>query len=57
MLLLVVACTLIDADGRVLIAQRPASHAYGGVMGISWRKTGGGRATGTNAYRELREEL
>ena len=36
-LVLVVACALIDADGRVLIAQRPAGKPMAGL----WEFPGG----------------
>ena len=37
-LMLVVACALIDPDGRVLLAQRPPGKAMGGL----WELPGGG---------------
>ena len=37
-LLLVAACVLIDAAGRVLIARRPEGRAMAGLMGISGRQ-------------------
>lgn len=56
-LILVVACALIDPDGRVLIAQRPA----GGAMGELWEFPGGkiepGERPEEALIRELSEEL
>ena len=56
-ILLVVACALVDADRRVLIAQRPE----GGSMAGLWEFPGGKVETGEtpeNALlRELKEEL
>ena len=53
----VVAGALFDADGRVLIAQRPAGKALAG----RWAFPGGKLHDGESAYdglvRELREEL
>jgi 8-oxo-dGTP diphosphatase len=56
-LVLVVACALIDPDGRVLIAQRPADKRMGGL----WEFPGGKIETGERPedclIRELKEEL
>jgi 8-oxo-dGTP diphosphatase len=56
-LLLVVACALIDADGRVLIAQRPEGKGMAGL----WEFPGGKIETGERPedclIRELKEEL
>ena len=56
-LLLVVACALVDADGRVLIAQRPQGKQLAGL----WEFPGGKLETGESPedalVRELREEL
>lgn len=56
-LLLVVACALVDADGRVLLAERPAGKSLAGL----WEFPGGKVETGENPeetlIRELREEL
>ncbi len=56
-LILVVACALIDADGRVLIAQRPSGKAMAGL----WEFPGGKMETGERPeealIRELQEEL
>jgi 8-oxo-dGTP diphosphatase len=56
-LILVVACALIDADGRVLIAQRPEGKGMAGL----WEFPGGKIETGERPedclIRELKEEL
>ena len=56
-ILLVVACALIDADGRILIAQRPEGKGMAGL----WEFPGGKVETGENPeetlIRELDEEL
>lgn len=56
-ILLVVACALLDVDGRVLLAQRPKHKALGGL----WEFPGGKLETGETPeaclIRELREEL
>lgn len=56
-LLLVVACTLIDADGRVLIAQRPASRDMAGLWEFPGGKLEAGERPEQTLIRELREEL
>ncbi|MEX0851995.1 MAG: NUDIX domain-containing protein, partial [Bauldia sp.] len=35
----VAACALVDADGRVLIAKRPAGKAMGGLWELPGGKT------------------
>ena len=56
-LTLVVACALIDADNRVLIAQRPEGKQLAGL----WEFPGGKVETGETPeeclIRELREEI
>jgi 8-oxo-dGTP diphosphatase len=56
-ILLVAACALVDADGRVLVAQRPAGKPMAG----SWEFPGGKLLPGETPegclVRELREEL
>jgi 8-oxo-dGTP diphosphatase len=56
-LLLVVACTLIDADGRVLIAQRPASGEMAGLWEFPGGKLEAEERPEQALIRELREEL
>ncbi len=54
---LVVACALVDGDGRVLVAERPADKNMAGL----WEFPGGKVATGETPeaalIRELKEEL
>jgi 8-oxo-dGTP diphosphatase len=56
-LIIAVACALVDADGRVLIARRPAHKEMAGL----WEFPGGKVHTGERAeialIRELKEEL
>jgi 8-oxo-dGTP diphosphatase len=53
----VVACALIDPDGRVLLAQRPADKAMGGLWEFPGGKMEPGEAPESALIRELREEL
>jgi len=56
-LLLVVACALVDADGRVLIAQRPEGKALAGLWEFPGGKLEPGETPEAALIRELREEL
>jgi 8-oxo-dGTP diphosphatase len=56
-LVLVVACALIDPDGRVLIAQRPADKAMGGLWEFPGGKVESGERPEDALIRELAEEL
>ena len=56
-LLLVVACALIDADGRVLIAQRPEGKALAGLWEFPGGKLDDGERPEDALIRELHEEL
>lgn len=56
-LLLVAACALIDADGRVLIAERPAGKALAGLWEFPGGKVEHGERPEAALIRELREEL
>jgi 8-oxo-dGTP diphosphatase len=56
-LLIVVACALIDADGRVLIAKRPHHKEMGGLWEFPGGKVNSGERLETALIRELKEEL
>ncbi|WIY54540.1 (deoxy)nucleoside triphosphate pyrophosphohydrolase [Devosia sp. YIM 151766] len=56
-LLLVVACALVDADRRVLIAQRPEGKAMAGLWEFPGGKLEPGETPEAALIRELREEL
>ena len=55
--LLVVAVALVDADGRVLIAQRPEGKAMAGLWEFPGGKLASGERPEAALIRELREEL
>jgi 8-oxo-dGTP diphosphatase len=56
-LLLVAACALVDADGRVLIAQRPQGKSLAGLWEFPGGKVEEGETPEVALIRELREEL
>lgn len=56
-LLLVVAVALIDADARVLIAQRPERKQLAGLWEFPGGKVDAGERPEAALIRELREEL
>jgi 8-oxo-dGTP diphosphatase len=56
-LLLVAACALVDADGRVLIAQRPQGKQLAGLWEFPGGKVEKGETPEECLIRELREEL
>jgi len=56
-LLLVVACALVDADRRVLIAQRPEGKHMAGMWEFPGGKVEPGETPEAALIRELREEL
>ena len=56
-LTLVVACALIDADKRVLIAQRPEGKALAGLWEFPGGKVERGERPETTLIRELHEEI
>ena len=55
--ILVVACALIDPDGRVLLGQRPPGKAMGGLWEFPGGKVDSGEIPEETLIRELREEL
>ena len=56
-LVLVAACALIDADGRVLIAERPAGKPMAGLWEFPGGKIEEHERPEESLIRELREEL
>ena len=56
-LLLVAAAALVDADGRVLICQRPPGKALAGLWEFPGGKVEPGETPETCLIRELDEEL
>ena len=56
-ILLVAACALVDADGRVLLAQRPAGKAMAGLWEFPGGKIETGERPEETLIRELKEEL
>ena len=55
--ILVAACALIDADGRVLIAQRPPGKPMAGLWEFPGGKVDANERPEDALIRELREEL
>jgi 8-oxo-dGTP diphosphatase len=56
-LVLVVACALIDTDGRVLLAQRPEGKSMAGLWEFPGGKVEPGERPELTLIRELDEEL
>ena len=56
-IVLVAACALIDADGRVLIAERPAGRSMAGLWEFPGGKIEAGERPEETLIRELKEEL
>jgi 8-oxo-dGTP diphosphatase len=56
-IILVVACALVDADGRVLIAERPAGKVMAGLWEFPGGKVSADERPEDALIRELKEEL
>ena len=56
-ILLVAAVALVDADGRVLLAQRPEGKSMAGLWEFPGGKLAPGETPETCLIRELKEEL
>ncbi|MEP9373051.1 (deoxy)nucleoside triphosphate pyrophosphohydrolase [Mesorhizobium sp. KR1-2] len=56
-ILLVAACALVDADGRVLLAQRPEGKALAGLWEFPGGKVEPGETPEETLIREMHEEI
>ncbi len=56
-LLFVAACALLDADGRVLICERPAGKSLAGLWEFPGGKVEAGETPEETLVRELAEEI
>ncbi len=54
---LVAACALVDTDGRVLLAERPAGKPMAGMWEFPGGKVEAGERPEETLIRELKEEL
>ncbi|ERP87871.1 NTP pyrophosphohydrolase [Labrenzia sp. C1B10] len=56
-IVLVAACALVDADGRILLAQRPEGKSMAGLWEFPGGKVEQGERPEESLIRELEEEL
>ena len=56
-IVVVAACALVDADGRVLVAQRPEGKTMAGLWEFPGGKVDDGEKPEAALIRELKEEL
>lgn len=56
-IILVVACALVDGDGRVLVAERPPGKTMAGLWEFPGGKVERGETPEAALIRELKEEL
>lgn len=56
-IVLVAACALVDADGRVLLAQRPEGKSLAGLWEFPGGKVEAGETPEETLIRELQEEI